>query len=224
MGIIHRDLKPDNLFLVPDPAHPGGESVKVVDFGIAKLLGPELAASIRTSGVVLGTPDYMSPEQCRGTKVDRRTDVYALGVILYQALCGKPPFVAESQIDVMMMHVAAVPKPPRELNPDIPPQLEAIVLRALAKRPDDRFDSMSALRQALPPPAPSATPAPAAPQPLPAVAARPVMAPVSRLLRLSPRWIWVLLALLAGVGVSWTAASHLLGGGARRSPPGAAAR
>ena len=222
-GIIHRDLKPDNLFIVPDPTTPGLERVKVVDFGIAKLEGPGTGDSVRTTGVVLGTPHYMSPEQCRGTSVDHRTDIYALGAILYQTLCGRPPFVGDVQIDVMMMHVVKIPTAPRELFPDIPAQLEAIALRALAKKPEERFASMTELRVAF-------NQLPTTVRGLPVVTGgltpSPAMSPPSGATEpLVPRrWgIWVSLAIAAGIGVGWAGALRVRGSGAVAFPPHPAA-
>jgi serine/threonine protein kinase len=152
VGIVHRDLKPDNLYLAPDPRNPGREMVKVLDFGIAKLGGgPTDAGSVKTrTGAVMGTPIYMSPEQCRGTReVDRRTDIYALGVILYEMLCGTPPFVSTGQGELMYLHISEPPPPPRTKNPVLPERLEAVVLRALAKDPAKRFQTMADLAKAL---------------------------------------------------------------------------
>jgi serine/threonine-protein kinase len=145
-GIVHRDLKPDNIFVVPDHAVPGGERTKLLDFGIAKLA--EAAASgVKTrAGAVIGTPAYMAPEQFRGAgSVDHRADIYALGVVLYEMLTGRPPFVANGIGELMEMHMFQVPPPPRSLVPAIPPALEAVVLRALAKRPEDRQRSVEEL-------------------------------------------------------------------------------
>jgi serine/threonine-protein kinase len=114
-GIVHRDLKPDNLFLVPDALEPERERVKVLDFGIAKLNPGSIGAgSVRTrTGAVLGTPVYMSPEQCRGTReIDRRADVYALGVILYEMVCGRPPFYSEGFGELAHLHISEPPPPP----------------------------------------------------------------------------------------------------------------
>ena len=109
-GIVHRDLKPDNLFLVPDERDAALEMVKVLDFGIAKL-GQQASntSSVRTrTGSVMGTPAYMSPEQCRGTReIDHRTDIYALGVILFEMLCGRPPFVSEGFGEMVHLHISA---------------------------------------------------------------------------------------------------------------------
>jgi eukaryotic-like serine/threonine-protein kinase len=151
-GIVHRDLKPENLFLIPDPAIPGYQRVKVLDFGIAKLLGDLSASSVHTvAGTVFGTPPYMSPEQCRGNgaQLDGRSDVYSLGIMLYEMLCGKTPFCGAGLGDVMMMHLTTEPLPPSQLRPDLPPALERVILTALAKRPADRFASMTQLSDAL---------------------------------------------------------------------------
>jgi serine/threonine protein kinase len=151
-GIVHRDLKPDNLHIVPDPRNPGREMIKVLDFGIAKLAGPAGdPGSVKTrTGAIMGTPVYMSPEQCRGTKeVDHRTDVYALGVILYEMLCGAPPFVSQGQGELIHLHISEPPPPPRSKNPAIPERLEALVLRALVKDPAHRFQTMEQLVRAL---------------------------------------------------------------------------
>jgi serine/threonine-protein kinase len=103
------------------------------------------------TGTVLGTPRYMSPEQSRGARhvVDHRTDVYALGIILYEMVCGVPPFVGEGFFDTMLLHTTQPPPPPRSKNPDLPAQLEQVILRALAKRPEERFSSMAELQRAL---------------------------------------------------------------------------
>ena len=151
-GIVHRDLKPDNLFLTPDPQWPGRERLKVLDFGIAKLAQrPATAADVRTrTGAILGTPRYMSPEQCRDSRdVDHRTDIYSLGVILYEMLAGTPPFVSSSWGEMAHMHIGVKPPDLRELCPDVPQSIERAVARALEKEPDARFQSMAELRQAL---------------------------------------------------------------------------
>jgi serine/threonine protein kinase len=159
-GIVHRDLKPGNLFLldVDAAATPGVEGapvsprVKVLDFGIAKLLAPNLSSEPSThSGLVIGTPLYMSPEQCRGAQaeVDHRADIYALGIILYQMLCGAPPFVGEGWGELLLRHMTEAPAPPSLHNPAVTPALEAVILGALAKRREDRFASMDDFRMAL---------------------------------------------------------------------------
>jgi serine/threonine protein kinase len=168
-GIIHRDLKPDNLFVIhvqvqaqaqmqadmhPQGAEPGDvprEQVKVLDFGIAKLQTVPRADSVRTrTGTLMGTPIYMSPEQCLGTReIDSRTDIYSLGVILYEMLCGRPPFVSVGFGELVNMHLNVPPPPPRTLRPDLPPEVEGIVLRMLAKDVALRFGSMSEVRAAI---------------------------------------------------------------------------
>ena len=150
--IVHRDLKPDNLFLVPDAAFPRGQRVVVLDFGIAKLRGELSSGSVKThSGSVMGTPPYMSPEQCRGLndEIDERTDIYALGIILYEMLTGAPPFVSEGFGDLLVMHLMKPPLPMRSLDPAIPPHVDAAVLRALEKPREARFASMEELKTAL---------------------------------------------------------------------------
>jgi serine/threonine protein kinase len=185
-GITHRDLKPDNLFLIPDSEVTGGERVKVLDFGIAKVLDfgiPELgdenhSTDVRTrTGLMLGTPVYMSPEQCRGAgAVDTRSDIYSLGCILFEMTCGRPPFVGEGPGEVLGAHQYLEPPQPRSFAGDIPTELAQLILQMLAKHPGGRPQTMTAVGQALeeilralegaPGRAPTAIPAPhaAAPQ------------------------------------------------------------
>jgi serine/threonine-protein kinase len=151
-GIVHRDLKPDNLYLVPDDRDATAEMVKVLDFGIAKLgQNGSNVNSVRTrTGSVMGTPSYMSPEQCRGTReIDHRTDIYALGVILYEMLCGRPPFVSEGFGEMVHLHISQPPPPPRTFNPSIPEDLERLILWCLAKEPDERMQTMADVHAAL---------------------------------------------------------------------------
>jgi serine/threonine-protein kinase len=151
-GIVHRDLKPDNVFVVPAEEEEGRELIKVLDFGIAKLsTEPPGGSGVKTrTGTVMGTPVYMSPEQCRGTKeVDHRTDIYALGIILYEMLCGQPPFMSSGYGELIHMHIGTSPAPPRTHNPGIPAELEAVVLKLLAKDAGQRYQSMGELQQAL---------------------------------------------------------------------------
>jgi serine/threonine-protein kinase len=151
-GIVHRDLKPDNLFLVPDESHPRGVRVKVLDFGIAKLRGDLSNVSAHTqAGALMGTPPYMSPEQCRGLsdEIDHRTDVYALGIILYELLCGTPPFTSPGWGDIVLAHLTKPPPKPSAKNAAVPFELDAVVLKALAKTREERFASMSELQVAL---------------------------------------------------------------------------
>jgi len=108
-GIVHRDLKPDNVFLVADPEVPGGERIKLLDFGIAKLaVESSGTVNVTKTGAVMGTPTYMAPEQCRGVAVDHRADLYALGCVIYELCCGRPPFVGEGTGDVLAAHTIAI--------------------------------------------------------------------------------------------------------------------
>jgi serine/threonine protein kinase len=149
-GIIHRDLKPDNIFLVKDAAVVGGERVKILDFGVAKLSDPDPDEDPNThSQMMLGTPRYMSPEQARAaSKVDHRTDIYALGCLLYELVCGKPPFGGDIG-DVLVAHQTAPITPPRELVPSVPAALDELIVRMLAKEPDARPPTMRAVDDAL---------------------------------------------------------------------------
>jgi serine/threonine-protein kinase len=131
-GIIHRDLKPDNVMLISRLGDP--DFVKVLDFGLAKMFGDGVASNLTAQGVVLGTPQYMSPEACESKRdIDHRTDIYAVGVLLYQMLCGVVPFDGESMGEVLVKQVMHAPPPPRATNPTIPPSVEQIILRCLAK-------------------------------------------------------------------------------------------
>ncbi len=144
-GIVHRDLKPDNVFLSVSNAD-GRIVPKVLDFGIAKLTERGSATHTRT-GAVLGTPAYMSPEQCRGGSkvVDGRSDVYSLGCILYEMLCAVPPFVREGMGDLIVAHISEAPEPPRAHVPSILPALDRLVMQMLAKAPTDRPQTMEAV-------------------------------------------------------------------------------
>jgi eukaryotic-like serine/threonine-protein kinase len=151
-GIVHRDLKPDHLFLTWDEQGSGRLRVKILDFGIAKLRGEQVVTSLRTSaGAIFGTPLYMPPEQCLGLPdlVDARADIYALGVILYEAICGRPPFVSKGWGDLLMMHMTQAPVPPSVHLPGLPAALEAVILKALEKKPELRHASMAEFARAL---------------------------------------------------------------------------
>ncbi len=148
--IVHRDLKPENVFLVPDAEVASGERSKILDFGIAKL-SDEHPETLKThTGTVIGTPVYMSPEQCRGlASVDHRSDIYALGCVLFHLLTGRPPFEGEAPGDIMVAHVREPAPAPSSRAPDVPPSVDALVLRCLAKAPADRFQSMGELTAAV---------------------------------------------------------------------------
>src|ERR1043165_1263000 len=138
-GIVHRDLKPDNVFLVPDSELASGERVKPLDFGIAKLAPISGEVSQTRTGMVMGTPTYMAPEQCRGAgSVDHRADLYALGCVAYQMMCGQPPFVSDGAGDLIARHLYFAPQPLRTHRPEIPAEVDDLVLWLLQKDPAAR--------------------------------------------------------------------------------------
>jgi eukaryotic-like serine/threonine-protein kinase len=140
-GVIHRDVKPANVLIAEDG------SLKVADFGIAK--AAFAAGDITTTGVILGTVTHISPEQARGEDPDARSDLYATGVLLYELLVGRPPFMAETEIGTAIQHLHDEPPPPRSIKPRIPKKVEEIVLKALEKDPDDRYSSAEEMRAAI---------------------------------------------------------------------------
>ena len=140
-GIIHRDIKPANVLRSETGA------LKVGDFGIAKAAAD--AGDITTTGTILGTVTYLSPEQARGEEPDARSDLYSLGIVLYEQLVGRVPFQADSQVATALMHLNDVPPPPRSIVPSVPKELEGVVMKALAKEPDDRYGSAGEMRDAL---------------------------------------------------------------------------
>ncbi len=129
--IVHRDIKPHNVIVSPD------WQVKVTDFGIAR----SGASQMTEVGSIVGTAQYLSPEQARGAPVDQRSDLYSLGIVLYEMLTGKVPFSGEAAVEIAMKHLSAVPDPPSKLRPEVPRELDAVVMRALAKDPDQRYAS-----------------------------------------------------------------------------------
>ncbi|HRC55408.1 MAG TPA: serine/threonine-protein kinase, partial [Kofleriaceae bacterium] len=146
-NIVHRDLKPDNIIL----GQRGRERdfVKLLDFGIAKLTGDQPGSRRTRTGIVMGTPAYMSPEQCDGRGlVDHRTDVYALGIVLYEMLTGRVPFVGEGYGEVLVQHLTQPPTRPSQFRM-LPPHVEAVVLKALEKRADLRYPTMEEMMRAL---------------------------------------------------------------------------
>jgi serine/threonine-protein kinase len=148
-GVVHRDLKPDNVLLVDET---GGERVKILDFGLAKMVTEaEGATQLTSTGFALGTPGYMSPEQAKGTATDERTDIYAVGVVLYHMVVGRRPFVADSPMGVLRMHMEDPPLPPRKAAPlaRMSAELDRAILRALEKVPARRFSSAVKLAAAL---------------------------------------------------------------------------
>lgn len=146
-GVVHRDVKPENVFLVGDMNAP---VVKVLDFGISKFDNGG-GATLTQTGMIMGTPGYMPPEQARGAKTDHRADVYGVGAMLYRAVTGKLPFDSEDAGEALGMVLTAEPIRPRKLEPSIPEALELIIQRAMAKNPEDRYGSMQELDERLAP-------------------------------------------------------------------------
>jgi hypothetical protein len=146
-GVVHRDVKPENLF-VSGPAD--APRVKVIDFGISKM-DEAFGAALTQTGAVLGTPAYMSPEQARGEKVDHRTDIYSLGAVLYRLATGARPFEGVEAVATISALITSAPARPRAVDASVPVELEAVIQRAMAERPDDRFASMAELGAALAP-------------------------------------------------------------------------
>ena len=144
-GIVHRDLKPENVFLLGQNKPSWPPRIKLLDFGLAKLVEKQFQSGPQTrTGSTVGTPYYMAPEQCRGRPVDARTDVYALGVMMYEMLTGRVPFYAEAAVDVLYMHLNMDPEPP-SLFAEVPESLERIVLDCMRKPADLRPQSMNAV-------------------------------------------------------------------------------
>jgi len=140
-GIVHRDVKPSNVLMAD------GSWALLSDFGLARMIGD--SASITQTGVGMGTPAYIAPEQARGAGVDARSDIYALGIVLFEMLTGQVPFRGDTSLVVLLKHLTDPPPPPREINPDIPEPIERVLLKALAKDPTDRFQRVGEMVTAL---------------------------------------------------------------------------
>jgi serine/threonine-protein kinase len=167
LGIVHRDLKPENVMVVRDPKDPTQDRIKVLDFGIAKTLEPEMRppdalpmdsdedgppssrSALTMVGTLVGTPEYMSPEQARGTAVDTRSDIYTCGVLLYQMVTGRVPFTGDTPFEIAIRQVEETPKPPSSLVRGLSPRLENLILRAVAKAPGDRPQSAREMQEEL---------------------------------------------------------------------------
>jgi serine/threonine protein kinase len=144
-GVVHRDVKPQNMLILPET----GE-LKIMDFGISRVSSVEPGTSgLTTAGTVMGTPDYMPPEQAQGKPADLRADVYSLAVVLFEVFTGKLPFRGETPMAVVVAHIQQPPPRPRSLNPKLPAELEALILRGLAKDPAKRYQSTDEIVEAL---------------------------------------------------------------------------
>ena len=229
-GIVHRDIKPGNIMLTSTGA------VKVMDFGIARAM-EDSSATVTQTHAVVGTAQYLSPEQARGEIVDARSDLYSTGCLLYELLTGQPPFTGDSAVAIAYQHVREIPKPPSSLAADVPESLDRVVLKALAKTRDDRYQDAAHMRtellaaergMAVSAPAtdtwqsttamPSATaPSPAVPAPPPSTA-QPPTGPEKAAEDKRPRrrwWVWVLLIILlilAGALIGKAASGRFPGG------------
>jgi eukaryotic-like serine/threonine-protein kinase len=144
MGVVHRDIKPSNVFLV---TRDGVETAKLFDFGIA--LNDRAAVKLSIAGAAFGTPEYMSPEMARGEKVDGRADLYSVGVMLFEMLTGRLPFVRQDPLDLLRDHLGAEPPLLRSVAPELPEGLERVIARALVKQPAERFASAAEMHEAI---------------------------------------------------------------------------
>jgi len=142
-GVIHRDVKPQNMVVEPSGF------LKVMDFGIARLVNPPKGKGLTEAGTSIGTPDYMSPEQLSGAELDARSDLYAAGVVLFECVTGKLPFETETTWALVAKHLEEPVPDPRSLNGEVPAGLAEVILRAMAKSPADRYQSASAMHDAL---------------------------------------------------------------------------
>ncbi len=201
-GVVHRDLKPDNIFLTRDPAAPGAIRVKVLDFGIAKFFGERGGSPSKTKdGAILGTPAYMAPEQCKGgIEVDARADLYAVGCILFALLAGRPPFVADGSGATMAMHIYESPPLISQLVDGLPPELEALIAKMLAKDPAARTPSAAwalAALERVPLPSLEGIEIALAVQPTPETVRAPIEANEALLEEKWPLWVPILIAVVA---------------------------
>ena len=146
-GVVHRDMKPENIFLVRDP--DGGMYPKLLDFGVSRSTERGQGHTITREGIVMGTPEYISPEQARGRMADVRSDIYSLGVVVYEALAGRLPFQADNSADLIVAVLNASPLPLVTLRPDLGQSMSDLLARAIHREPDQRFQSADEMRAAL---------------------------------------------------------------------------
>ena len=145
VGVIHRDLKPENIMLVPDDSVPGGIRAVVMDFGLGKAIQPDPdLVRLTQTGIILGTPEFMSPEQVRGDKIDGRSDIFSLGVVAFELFTGQLPFQGRTSQESMMARLRGKPRSARSVRPDLPARAEAVLLRSLALKCDQRYQTMQA--------------------------------------------------------------------------------
>jgi serine/threonine-protein kinase len=158
LGIVHRDLKPENIMVLPDASSPSGERVKVLDFGIAKLLAPDTVtpdprldpmSGVTRAGTFIGTPAYMSPEQCALLPVDTRADIYTCGVLLFQLVTGRLPFEGQTPLHTATLHIHEAAPRPSTYAPTIDPRLEVVIMKALSKKPAERHQTARHLASTL---------------------------------------------------------------------------
>lgn len=143
LGVIHRDLKPENIMLVPDDHVAGGIRAVVMDFGLGKAIQPDPdLVRLTQTGIILGTPEFMSPEQVRGEKIDARSDVFALGVVAFELLTGQLPFAGRTSQEAMMARLRGKPRSARAVRPELSARSESVLTRALALNPQNRYQSM----------------------------------------------------------------------------------
>ena len=221
-GIVHRDIKPANVMLTRTG------DVKVMDFGIARAIN-DVGSTMTSASAVMGTAQYLSPEQARGEVVDARSDIYSTGVLLYELLTGRPPFTGESAVSIAYQHVSEMPTPPSQLDDAVTAEEDAVVLRALAKRTEDRYQTAAEFREDVER-AMQGAPVTAA---VPALIAEPTtqMAPVtaampryeepayersSRRGRSAGFWLLSILAIIGAVAGAWFIGQFLLGSGGSR--------
>jgi serine/threonine-protein kinase len=145
VGVVHRDIKPQNMLILPETAE-----LKIMDFGISRVSSVEGGeAGLTTAGTVMGTPDYMPPEQAQGRPADFRSDLYSLAVVLFEVFTGRLPFEGQTPMAVIVAHVQQAAPPPRSVNPRLPAELEAIVMKGLRKEPSKRWQKADELLEAL---------------------------------------------------------------------------
>jgi serine/threonine-protein kinase len=139
-GVVHRDIKPQNMLILPETG-----DLKIMDFGIARVSAVQGEAGLTTAGTVMGTPDYIAPEQAQGLSADFRSDVYALGVVLFEIFTGRLPFGGDNAMQVVMNHIRTPPPRPREVSARVPERLEAVILKAMEKDPANRYQTVAEL-------------------------------------------------------------------------------